>query len=232
MIVGITDTMGSNMKFMKYINWLRGAGPDVECRTLSYDLDNLPVVDLCDAIVMTGGHDVDPGLYGGPSGHSKIVDVDRKRDDFERKVVDRALRLKKPLLGICRGLQLVNVHLGGTLIPDIEEAGYLNHRGGKDEERRHDIDVEPNSSLYSIAGVASGNINTSHHQGARDLGTGLSVSARSPDGIIEALEFGTAGEQQFVLLVQWHPERMSDPGNPLSKNILDAYLSSVHLRRQ
>lgn len=231
MLVGVTDTSGSEHKFMKYLDWLKHVRADVDCRVLSYKLDNLSVVDSCEAIVLTGGHDVDPALYGGPSGHPTIVDVDRRRDEFERRIVDRALRRKLPFLGICRGLQLVNVHLGGTLIPDIEAAGYPSHRSQKDAERRHDLVVEPQSTLSSITGGTSGNVNSSHHQAAGDPGTGLKISARAADGVIEALEYDSSGHDPFFLLVQWHPERMSDPDNPFCKNILTSFLASVHVAR-
>ncbi len=232
MTIGMTDTLGSEHKFRKYFDWLARGGSDIKCLTLSYRLDNLTALDACDAVVLSGGHDVDPTLYGGPTDDPRIIDIDRRRDDFERNVVDRVIREKLPLLGICRGLQLVNVHLGGTLIPDLESAGFSNHRSDKDAERRHDIVLEPASDLCSIVGGISGNTNTSHHQAALGLGSGLKAVARSADGIIEALELIAPAEEQFFLLVQWHPERMTDPENPCSKNILASLMSSIHLTRK
>ena len=232
MTIGLTDTLGSEHKFRKYIEWLGKGGSDIECVALSYRLDNFPAVDSCDAIVLTGGHDVDPALYHGPSGHPAIVNVDRHRDDFERRVVDHALAAKIPFLGICRGLQLVNVHLGGTLIPDVESAGFSNHRSDHDAERRHDIVVEGKSVLRSIVGGTTGNTNTSHHQAALALGSGLRAVAHSSDGLIEAIELVDPGEERWFLLVQWHPERMGDAENPFCKNVLTSFVSSIHTIRK
>src|SRR5437899_1120736 len=150
MTIGVTDTIVSDHKYRMYEEWLKGGADDVACTRLSYKLNNLDALSSCDAFVLTGGHDVDPALYGGPAGHPKIVDVDRRRDDFEREALERALQAGIPVLGICRGMQLANVHFGGTLIPDVEEAGYLNHRSAKDAERRHGVTAEAGSSLLAI----------------------------------------------------------------------------------
>lgn len=229
MKIAVTDTMGSEHKFKNYIDWLKKNDPEVDCIVLSYKQDNLEMLDNCDALLLTGGHDVDPGLYGGTVNHPKITDVDRKRDDFESKVLDNALHAGIPVLGVCRGLQLANVVFGGTLIADIEEAGYRNHRSEKEAERRHELIVEQESMLYDILGHISGTINSSHHQAVLKPGNGLKVSARSADGVIEALEYKHTGEHPFFLLVQWHPERMNDIENPFTKKILDAFLTAAKL---
>ena len=128
MRIAVTDTLGPEDKFQNYITWLQEGAVQVDCTRVSYRLDNLGEVDSCDALVLTGGHDVDPSLYGDHSYHPTIKNIDRKRDDFERKALDRAFARRLPVLGICRGLQLANVYFGGTLIPDIIEAGFPSHR--------------------------------------------------------------------------------------------------------
>ena len=224
MRIAVTDTLGSEHKFQKYIEWLGSGGIPVKCMKTSYRLDNN--TDGCDALVLTGGHDVDPLLYGGPMNHPTIVDVDRRRDDFERNVLTQALDRRIPILGICRGLQLANVHFGGTLIADIQEAGYPAHRSESDDHR-HGVSIADDSLLHSIAAVTEGIINSRHHQAVDRTAPDLKIVARSTDGIIEALELAVPAGYPFFLLVQWHPERMSDRDNPLSAKILECFLSSI-----
>ena len=228
MLIGVTDTLGSEHKFNRYLDWLRSTGANPDITTLSHTLDNAEAVKQCDALVLTGGHDVDPSLYHHPVRHPKIVEVDRKRDDFERSVLDVALGLSIPVLGICRGLQLVNVHFGGTLIADLEDVGYRSHRSVDDSmEVRHPIRVEQVGLLACIVGSPVGVVNSSHHQAVAAPGKGLRVSARSDDGVIEAMEFADGGERSFLLLVQWHPERMETSENPYSIGILGAFLHAA-----
>lgn len=227
MLIGVTDTMGSEHKFQQYVSWLQHGGLPVRCLTLSYTVDNLSRIGDCDALVLTGGHDVEPSLYHGPEHHQKIIDVDPLRDKFDMGVLERALRIEIPILGICRGLQIANVYFGGTLVPDIEEAGYRSHRSPATEEYTHTISIEKESVLGTLSQVQNGIVNSSHHQAVDTVGKGLRVVARSDDGIIEAMELDENRAQQFFLLVQWHPERMSEFENPFSKGILDRFFSSV-----
>jgi len=227
MRIAVTDTMGPEHKLQRYITWLKRGGDEVDCVLLSYKLDNLAEIERCDAFVLTGGHDVMPSAYRGPVDHRTITEVDPRRDDFERGAIDRALKSEIPVLGICRGLQIANVHFGGTLLPDIEEAGFRSHRSDPNGERRHDVVLEQESLIGTIGRSATGNVNTSHHQAADGVGSGLIVSARSDDGIIEALELQGSHASPFFLLVQWHPERMADFENPLSSKILEHFLSAA-----
>ena len=227
MIVGITDTMVSEDKFNYYITWLINSEVPLEWTKLSYELDNLAALDRCDGLLLTGGNDVDPGLYNGPKVHPKISDVNRRRDDFERNLLDKVLQKKIPTLAICRGMQLVNVHFGGTLIPDIEEAGYQSHRSIKNGENRHPVAIEPGSFIEKIVNINSGTVNSSHHQAVDKPGDGLKVVVRSDDGIIEGMEFQNKNDDYFFLLLQWHPERMADVNNPLSMKILKKYLNEI-----
>jgi len=225
MKIAVTDTMVSEDKYKFYSDWLTEGNPDVEIVKLSYLLGNISGLDKCGGIVLSGGNDVDPSLYHGPSGHPRIKDADPKRDDFERKLLDRALAGCMPLLAICRGIQLVNVHFGGTLIPDIEEAGYRSHRTEGKTENFHRVSLDRSSVLFEITGAAAGTVNSHHHQGIDVPGRGLKIIARADDGIIEAMEFDM--EMPFGVLLQWHPERMRNSKNPLESRIKEKFISTI-----
>lgn len=228
--IGVTDPMGSEDKLQKYLTWLQGAGIDIRYEVLSCARGNARVLMGCGGLVLTGGGDVDPRLYNGRAEHPKLRDVNRKRDDFERALVDNALDRAMPILGICRGMQLANVHFGGRLFEDLAEGGFPAHEAGKGGENHHTIAVEPGSLLAGATGSTAGTVNTYHHQGASEPGRGLKVIARSPDGIPEAMEMSGPGSGAFFLLVQWHPERMRDAENPFSKNLLKSFVSSITAR--
>jgi putative glutamine amidotransferase len=132
-----------------------------------------------------------------------------------------------PVLGICRGLQITNVFFGGTLIPDIPSAGKPDHSKIKGVDRYHAVNIEASSLLKKIAGEGEGEVNSAHHQGADRVGEGLRVNAVSADGIVEGLERQRTDGKSFLLLVQWHPERMTNQESPLVKNIKLSFLKSI-----
>ncbi|MGH7628134.1 MAG: gamma-glutamyl-gamma-aminobutyrate hydrolase family protein [Gemmatimonadales bacterium] len=169
----------------------------------------------CDALLLSGGEDVDPTLYGAPPSRS-LGAVDRARDGFEialfRAACDRGL----PVLGICRGLQVINVAMGGTLWQDLpsERPGPVNHDpGGPRNARTHPVRLAPESRVAEALGTNALTPNSFHHQGIRDLAPGLVASGWAADGLIEAVE--TDGREGWLLAVQWHPEEMhADTGAP------------------
>jgi putative glutamine amidotransferase len=228
MIIGVTDNLGSERKWQQYVDWLMRGSPSLTWKKLSYKLDNLSVLKECDGLVLTGGGDVDPALYHGNVNHPKVYGIDRKRDDFERSAIDLALKSEMPVLGICRGLQIANVHFGGTLVEDLLEQGYPQHETKKEYEQRHDIEVEPQSFLAHATQSWKGNVNSYHHQAVAEAGKGLRVVGHSTDGVIEAMELDDNTAKQFFLLIQWHPERMRDVENPFSQKILQQFLQAVN----
>jgi putative glutamine amidotransferase len=131
------------------------------------------------------------------------------------------------VLGICRGAQLYNVAMGGTLIPDLETAGYASHKNGDAAEGSHGVTLEPGSLLHTTVGCTSGQVNTYHHQAADKVGRGLRVAARSDDGVIEALEWEQPEGRPFLLLVQWHPERLSDVHSPFAKILMERFGTEI-----
>lgn len=225
MLIGISDSMSSPEKFGKYAKWVMNGRDDVAFVKLSYLLDNLEEAYRCQGIVLTGGSDVDPSLYGEQP-HTATYGVDPKRDAFEGKILDFVLDADIPMLGICRGMQFANIHLGGTLIQDLPSAGLSGHNQNGESQRGHLIVVEPDSRLAEISLATQGSVNSYHHQSTAKPGRGLRVVARSPDGVPEAMEFERPESRSFFLLVQWHPERMSQPGSSFSTPVRDAFLAS------
>jgi putative glutamine amidotransferase len=162
--------------------------------------------EFLDGIVMTGGPDVDPKRYGGRM-HPKVYGVDPERDASEIELVHALIDQQKPTLCICRGVQVLNVALGGTLIEDLsDEIGQqVVHRG--ETYQTHDVDIAPESHLARIVGARRISTASWHHQALREPAPGLTVTARAPDGVIEAVEH--AGHPDLIA-VQWHPEHTAD----------------------
>jgi putative glutamine amidotransferase len=133
---------------------------------------------------------------------------------------------KIPVLAVCRGMQLVNIALGGDLIQDIEESGKLDHRRHGEVDGVHEINVMKDSLLFSITGKEKGAINSAHHQALGKIGSELMVTAVSGDGIPEAAEWKNKEGKPFLLCVQWHPERLAqtEKDNPFTKNIREQFL--------
>lgn len=225
MRIGITDNQKPS--FEQYIRWLMRGDKALDLVKLSYVHDNLHELDRCGGLVLTGGGDVHPGLYNQANDLRQTRGVDKKRDDFEVHVIERAMKLHMPTLGVCRGLQVTNVAFGGSLIVDLESRGFAGHRPVGDEECRHPIGIKAGTLLSGIVDDEIGEVNSSHHQAVERIGADLKVSATSPDGVIEGLEWSDPGGRAFLLLVQWHPERMNDFDNRCSKNVLEKFLSEI-----
>ncbi len=173
------------------------------------------VLDCLDGLVLSGGEDVDPTHFNSDP-HPALGDVDPKRDAFELALFREAWRRRMPVLAICRGIQLVNVALGGTLWQDIpsERPGGLGHKQDADrDDRTHPVDLVPGSRLAAALGATRCDVNSFHHQSVRQLASGLVITATAPDGEIEGLE--NAAGAPWLLAVQWHPEEFhADGGAP------------------
>jgi gamma-glutamyl-gamma-aminobutyrate hydrolase PuuD len=177
-------------------------------------------LDRLDGLIIIGGPDVEPGRYGQQPGPFTTV-VRPERDAAEAALLRAALEAGTPLLGICRGMQLLNVVLGGTLIQHLPDVvGHDGHSPMPGAMGEHAVRVAPASKLASALGghevpVGALCVPTHHHQGIDKLGDGLVASAWADDGLIEAIELddadGEAGGRRFVIAVQWHPEAGTDP---------------------
>ena len=166
-----------------------------------------------DGIFIPGGVDMDPATFH-EAPHEKLGRIDPPRDATELMLAKWAVEEGKPLFGLCRGLQVINVALGGTLHQDLEaempgaiKHDYFPNAGFTRDHLAHDVTIEPGSRLRQIVGDRVLPVNSMHHQGIRTLGTGLKATAFAPDGLIEALE--TEGDN-YVMAVQWHPEALAD----------------------
>jgi putative glutamine amidotransferase len=180
------------------------------------------MVRRADGVVLTGGADVQPSLYRArlPVRLRRTVSPpEEERDLFEMQVITEVFRRGKPLLAICRGLQILNVSLGGTLVLDIKSqvTGALKHQCMDQKDTIvHDVALTGGSLLARIAGKSVIGVNSSHHQAVEQVGKGLQVSAQSADGVIEGMELEPAGREHmpFLVGVQFHPERLSAEHRP------------------
>lgn len=230
MKIGITDTLKPNLAF--YTEWLKRANRGIEFSVLSHVRQNVEAVDQLDGLVLTGGGDVDPRYFGVKDSLGKSKDVNGSRDEFEFAALEHALDCNIPIIGICRGMQVTNVYLGGTLILDLPSAGHDDHARDKKYEFDHEIRIDGQSLLHNVTGLDVINVNSSHHQAVDHLGNGLMASAVSADGVIEAAEWIMKDRMPFLMLVQWHPERMErDFDSAASQGVAEMFLKEVqHMR--
>lgn len=171
----------------------------------SADADIAQLVDMCDGILFTGGHDVDPALYEERKS-PKCGEVSAQRDSLEFALLQRALMIDLPVLGICRGAQFINVCLGGTLYQDIPSQlpnAVQHHMAPPYDRPCHEVSLVPGTPLYYLLKATKLQVNSYHHQGIRDLSFQLSPMAYAPDSLIEAFYHPM---KSFTWGVQWHPE--------------------------
>ncbi len=173
-------------------------------------------------LVLTGGEDVDPGEYGAEP-HPALGETNRRRDRWEIALVRAAHARAIPTLAICRGIQILNVALGGTLVQDIpaQWPGALPHEDRERTLRTHAVDVVPGTRTAAALGGGSLSVNSVHHQAVDRLAPGLRITARSPDGLVEAVE--TEDERWWVVGVQWHPEELISTAEPWDRGLFAAF---------
>jgi putative glutamine amidotransferase len=224
MKIGLTYT-GTPEKHENYVRWLQ-QDDEIEVIKLSVEEGD---VDSCDALVLSGGVDIHPSFYGGGLDYaSRPVEWRPERDEFEKAALGRAWTLGKPVLGVCRGLQLINVCRGGTLVQDLGVQGDKTHQNTP-EDKQHGVRIAAGSLLYTIAGEG-GEANSAHHQAIDRLGKGLLVNCRAEDGVIEGIEWAAPDGRPFMLAVQWHPERMYINGfrdHRLYRSIRDKFIQAI-----
>jgi putative glutamine amidotransferase len=181
-----------------------------------------------DGLLLSGGSDLDPRYYGEEPAPELGVTIP-ERDAFEMALLELALRRGMPIFGICRGMQILNVALGGTLYQDLPSQlgrGVLKHRQETPKwQPTHEAEIFDGSFLEEITASSCVKVNSYHHQGIKDLADGLVVSSRSSDGVVEAVEARNLSER-WLLGVQWHAEAMRGAG-PQQRALFEAHVSAA-----
>jgi len=208
----------------------RAGGEPVEISLGMPEPELKQVARSLDAVLLPGSPaDVNPAMYGSPKDPKCAeADPDRERTDFA--LLEHAFAEQKPVLAICYGIQSLNVHLGGTLIQDIPAAigtGVEHDHEDGAPDALHPVRIEPGAQLERLAGVAEAVVNSSHHQSVKDPGRGLRVTARAMDGVIEAVEW--TGDSNWVIGVQWHPERM--PADAFAQSLFRGLVNAAAARK-
>ncbi len=213
-----------------YQQWLLNQDTTLEMKSFYGE----PLTDLkgklegYDAILITGGEDVYPAYYGKTADTARCGSFDYYRDSLELAMIAYAIENKVPLFGVCRGAQITNVALGGSLIIDIpaDFDTLIAHRQKDWRNCFHDVLLDTGSRLFQIAGLQKGMVNSNHHQAVDQIAPALRITARACDGLPEAIEWKDNENNHFLMGVQWHPERLKSD-NPLSLNLARAFLKAA-----
>jgi len=207
-----------------FYEWLRHSEDYLELTDMyTVSQDSIEYfLNHADGIIISGGPDVNPALYGMESEILKCEEIDNRRDTLEIRMIRYAMEKGIPLLCICRGMQILNVANGGTLFRDIpiDFDTIIMHRGGTS---KHWVNIEDGTLLSSISSIAGDTVNSYHHQAVMDMAPYFRAVAFAEDGLIEAMELKESFSRSFILGVQWHPEGM-DYAHPLSGPIADTFI--------
>ncbi len=217
-------------KYLQYIKWLKEINADYEY----VDLAGMSLADAqkemqtCSGLVVTGGQDVHPSMYGKAKDAGRCGPFDQKRDALEITLIKLALEKKIPIFAICRGAQILNVTQGGSLIIDIDQDYHsiIQHRVATADGATHDINIDKKSWLYQLTKLEKGRVNSFHHQAVDKLAPVFVSWAKAQDGIIEAYGWKEPAGKSFLIAVQWHPERMAKD-EPFSKMLALKFLEAV-----
>ncbi len=233
-IIGITTYNGQTKEDLPAIIVLRvyvqaiiqAGGVPILIPTELHEDDLMDIFERLDGLLLSGGGDIALERYNGLS-HPRVDGVDVARDELEFGLLRRSIDRGKPFFGICRGAQVVNVGLGGTLYTHIEDQhpNSLKHDYFPDYPRNrlsHAIRVEEGSRLAKILGETVLQVNSLHHQGIKDLASPLNAVAYAPDGLVEAVELS---DHPFGLAVQWHPEWLTN--QKATQNLFTAFVNSA-----
>ncbi len=185
------------------------------------------ILDSAGGLLLTGGEDIDPKLYGAPP-HAKLGEINPLRDATELALLAAARERRIPVLAICRGIQLLNVAYGGTLFQDLpsEHPSAIDHDPPNDASARtHDVAMTSGTRLAAATGVTQMSVNSYHHQAVHRLGAGLRITATAPDGVIEGVEVDDPS--WWALSVQWHPEDLTTDVRSWDRGIFRAFADEI-----
>jgi len=215
--------------YQNYVKWIKYGDSTVvyyDMYHLEYD-SAMALLKTCNGLLLTGGTDIFPARYGKERDTARCWTPDFKRDTMEVNLLNTALKNGIPIMGVCRGLQMINVEMGGKLYIDLptDLDTLVKHQNSGTYKAMHEVVVMKNSLLHEISGIELGKTNSNHHQGIEVLAPGLDAIAHTPDGLTESIELD---EQytQFLLAVQWHPERM-EYSNPLSGKLAKRFMQEA-----
>ena len=224
--IAISKAKGSK-GYLQYGKWLNKLDSNIQY----FDLYHIPmdsalhILTHCDGLLLSGGPDVNPARYNQAYDTVLCETIDYRRDSLEYALINYALEQKMPILGICRGEQILNVYMGGSLIPDIPTAkpNNVGHRFNNIDSSLHAITLMDTNFLFHISNNTTGIVNSSHHQAVDRLAKNLVVLARTNDSIVESIGWKNPAGKSFLLAVQWHPEWLKIE-NPFSGNIGNRFI--------
>jgi len=221
--------IGLTFSMPNYENWIHHADNSViliDFKKISIDSAKI-LLSTCDGLLLTGGEDIVPAYYGKAADSLRCT-TNPQRDSLEFALIQLAIKRQMPILGICRGEQILNVALGGTLIVDIptDHPSKVIHQLADYTKCYHPVRLNSSSNLRSICGVDSGNVTSNHHQAIEKTAPSLRAVAWSADSIVEAIEYTHNEHMPFFEAVQWHPERMP-LDDKLSFPLIVAFLKSA-----
>lgn len=232
-IIGITTLEGKNpdglptvVLLQAYIYAiLQAGGVPVMIPSMVADNGWETLYERLDGIVFSGGGDIAPEYYNGKE-HARVADVDPLRDTIELRLLHAVVKDGKPFLGICRGIQTVNVGLGGTLYEHLGEQfrGEIDHTYPTNMRTHlvHEVKIEEGTRIADVVGEPVLRVNSLHHQGLCEIAPGLNVTGYAPDGLVEAVELP---DHPFGLAVQWHPEWLTD--QQATRNLFKAFVEAT-----
>ena len=226
-VIAVTKASGSQ-NYLKYSKWIHNQDNDVEVvdlYSIGYD-SAMKVMKNADGLILSGGPDIHPVYYGKTFDTARCT-IDLHRDSLEFAALKIAKKRELPIIAICRGLQLLNVYEGGSLIVDIPEdyASNIMHQIDSGDAH-HNIKIIENSMLYKLTLLSNSVVNSNHHQAIDVLAPSLVPVAFTEDGIIEAIEYKD-NNKPFMIGVQWHPERMEEH-DVLSTKIITEFLKVIN----
>lgn len=231
-IIGVTTSMSDEKTIALSINNTlavqQAGGIPMLLPNVTNEQDIQQMVKRIDGLLLTGGGDIDPTLFGEEP-HRKLGNIVPERDEFEIVLSKTCLKLDVPILAICRGCQILNIAAGGDMYQDIYDQidrPLLQHtQNAPTSHRSHFVHIERQSKLFNIAGTEKMKVNSFHHQAVRDMARHFIVTARSSDDIIEAFE---STKHRFVVGVQWHPECTIYSEDGLSLPLFESFIDAAN----